>query len=81
MNIIHFMLLQRPGLKSPGFLLSAGRVPSLPAKGKGGIMKILKVVLMIRNMIMLKSKSKIKKENTSRELSEVKHPAEFLVRW
>ena len=46
-------------------------------------MKFIKVVLMIKNRIAFhaKAKTKKKKEIASVDFNEVKHPAEFLLRW
>ena len=46
-------------------------------------MKFIKAILMIKNRIAFhaKAKTRNKKEIASVDYNEVKHPAEFLVRW
>lgn len=69
----------------PGFFIDApAEVPSLPVKEKEGDMKILNVILMIKKIIALDKKAKTKsreKNLTVTGHSDVRHPAEFLVRW
>lgn len=69
-----------PGVKS-GLFISPGRVSPLPGKEEEVTMKIIKIIMIIKKIIAFRKAIDKLNMQEATNCNDVKHPAEFLLRW